>query len=192
MNPPDGLGIVLDGVWFLVAAAFIWGAWELWRANRMVVFFKGRSYVKGGIEKEIQKSKRIWLSAFTAAHVTDNELFKSKKIERLVLLDPNGRHIETFAPHFERKPGALKAQIETATEQARASATEVRWFNGPITPMVIGEPGSGKGWARPEIPVTRSGERPGFKVWQRSHPDLYATLVDSFESMWENAREPST
>lgn len=118
-------------------------------------------------------------------------MFAIGRIRRLILIDPGGRYIDGFAPAFERTRDELSQQIRMATRRAVEAGVDVRWFDGPVFCVVIGDPHSNQAWARVEIPISLTAQRPGFRIRRETSPELYRGFVEVFERMWQRGRVPN-
>jgi hypothetical protein len=155
--------------------------------NPQVEFYENRTTLNGirkGLEEELKTVEDAWLLTFTGVYAANLELFKLHRIKKLILLHPEGREIITTAPAFNREPDETAGLIRTTTRNAQqAGGVEVRWFDGPITGMLIGDPDSldpNKGWVRVEVPFPYWGERVGFLITKAEYPNLFKALRATF------------
>jgi len=147
----------------------------------------------GGLLKEVATIEHGWLALYVGAHASDTEIFESRRISRLVLIDPEGNFIKSFAPAFERTPEEMRNRIRETTRRAKAFDVDVRWFDGPITSMLIADVGRDGAWARIEVglPLVSAGVRPGFRITRSRHAIAFEGIKRSYERLWEESK-PAT
>ncbi len=140
--------------------------------------------VRGGLKDEFKRSYVIWAAWYAGSYAAASEVFATTgKPHKLLLLNPDGLTVRGVADAFNRDFGQLIRDINTTKDKALAAGVETYYFDGPITPMVIGEPESGNGWVRVEVPVPHSGERPNIVIYQAQQPELFHEFVKGFKAI---------
>lgn len=191
-------GIVTSILGSLIARPIRWlFRWFLGRCRlltRQIEFYNDRSamiHARGGLENELRTVEIAWAAWYTGTYASAHEVFSAtRRIQRLILLDPEGAYVREFSSLFQRTPDELRSDIQTATRQALKAGVQVRWFDGPITNMLLGDPDSPKGWARVEVLVSLTANRPGFVVnASGGRQALFLKLKTAYQAMWEKARE---
>jgi len=143
-----------------------------------------------GLMNELQDTEVVWAAWFAGTYAVANEVFQAtRKPQRLILLDPHGDHIHTFAEIFSRTPEELSSHIKTTTRRALEAGLETYWFDGPLASMVLYEPESGNGWARIEVSVPLSEiMRPNILFRQADYPQEFEDVKRTYEAMLERSR----
>lgn len=160
-----------------------------------IEFYEDRSTmnrIRGGLEEELKTVEEAWLLTLTGTYPTTCELFKLHRIKKLLLLHPEGQHITKTAPVFNtRTPKELADLIRITTRNAQqAGGVEIRWFDGPITGMTIGDPELDRGWIRVEVPFAYWNNRAGFLIKRSEYPNLFTALKKAFLEQWEHGTQP--
>lgn len=159
-----------------------------------IEFYENREELKRirrGLENELKTVEEAWVLTFTGDYPTTHELFGLHRIKKLLLLHPKGQQITKTAPAFNRTPSEMAGSIRTTTRNAQQSGgVEIRWFDGPITGMTIGDPDLDKAWIRVEVPFAYWRDRAGFLVKKAEYPTLFTALKKTFLEQWEHGTRP--
>jgi hypothetical protein len=147
---------------------------------------------RGGLQQEVRNIDTAWMATWTGVYAANYEVFQSRRITRLILIDPDGGGFAGLATAFWRTAQEVENEILTTTRLAMQSGTDVRWSTAPITGMLIADPESEDGWIRVEAAFPFFADRPGFLVTRSGHSDLFVALKRSFEELWisGNCRTP--
>jgi hypothetical protein len=142
------------------------------------------------IQAEMQMADAIWAAWYTGHYLAVNNLFtRYPVITRLILLDRNSAMIGQIAASLEIGRAIILQEITDTTERACKAGIEVRWYDGPLTPMVIGSPSSpNRTWARVGIPISASSQRPSFVANRAASPVLVDEIKSAYERMWKASR----
>lgn len=146
---------------------------------------------RGGLANELQDVSRAWVSLVAGAHFAVLPDSLVKKIDRLILTDPNSEVIA----HLSQLPQYENANFQFHIREAirRGKSLGLRLKISPIPPsvLIIGEPDGPNAWARMQVfmPYVLGSEQPSFVVNKIGHPQLFQVIKTHFEDMWENSRD---
>lgn len=157
-----------------------------------IEFYMDRDELGHLLQQELSEADSMDAIWYTGTHATNYQVFDQSRpmpLRRLILLDPDGYAIEGLALSTKTTVESLASQIRETSRQASRRGVHVMWFDGPITPMVIGNPTSLEdAWVRVEVPLHFTAHRPGFRIHQRDDPNLVAWARDAFSGMWHECR----
>ena len=146
--------------------------------------------VRGSLRAELDSVYVAWAAWYAGSHAAAEEVFEATgKPQRLILLNPQGSCTAAVANFFRRPRNQLERDVETTKDKALAAGIDTYLVDGPITPMVIGEPQSGNGWVRVEIPIPFSAVRPNVVIRQSDYPQLFHEFAQRYDEM---IRHPET
>jgi len=155
-----------------------------------IEFYMSRSEMntaRGSLKDEFKRTYRVWAAWYAGTYAAATEVFAATgKPHQLVVLNPDGLTARGAAETFNRDFDHMIRDIKTTIDKALTAGVEVFLYDGPITPMVIGEPESGNGWVRVELPIPHSGERPNIVVHQREQPELFQELLNGYKALRDN------
>lgn len=156
------------------------------RVNADLRFYPDRAAMiqaTGGLLREAQGARIVWLATLVGNHADVNGLFDLPQFRRLVLIHPRGQHLPTLARQSSQSETLLRESIEGASRAATAHGVEVRWFDGPILNMVLLDPDEVSGSVRFEVLVPFRSTRPGYRA-ERGDP-LFFEMRAAFDRLWE-------
>ncbi len=155
-----------------------------------VQLFQGRNDNRPPLRELIPSSREVWVATHVAGAICNDDLIKSP-IKRLILQNPGSAMVDLLSGvDLQRSADQIRKQIELSIEQARKHQLELTQFDGPLTSLIIGNPYDADGWAQIEVyfPLCKSDNRPSILFARKQYPDLFATLIESFNEM---AKRPS-
>jgi hypothetical protein len=70
---------------------------------------------------------------------------------------------------------------------------KVRAFDGPMSSVILGRTGNGRGWAQVEVYLPRvdARHRPSFFFKENEYPVAFANLEKMFDRVWDISKPPS-
>lgn len=141
---------------------------------------------------ETMKAIKSMDACFVTGHNAIHAGIAISKIKRLLLPDPTAR--STIGYGHAMKDNTQEELIRKTTAAAKANNIKVRWLNeycgyaffvadrDELNPYVHIE------FALPGQPI---GHRPAITVSKKTHPKIFKTFVDTYDSLWDNhSREP--
>lgn len=184
----------------LLIAALIIGLIRAYEAHRTSTrFFSNRSeLLSTGLHAELLSSGEVW-AVWPSGYIVPNLARDALgRIKRLLVGDPYGPVAEIKAYADDYLVGSVehvKEVILEVTRTAQKADVPVKWHGRRNLSIVIGEPysRSNKGWARIEflMPFVPSSNRCSVTITQATHPDVFSSVVNSFDRLWATAKEPN-
>ena len=116
-----------------------------------------------------------------------------QRFRDLILLDPEGEHINTVKPGFHVNSTAeLKDRVERTTRNAQRF-TKVHWFDGcsPFS-LTLGDPDSPENagaFLEIYVPYRAGDVRPSLIFKRKDNPELFDVLKQSFAHLLRDSRE---
>src|SRR5688572_20553194 len=149
----------------------------------------------------------IWVVTHAGTTIRGAQLIR-QPLHRLIVLDPadSALAIPVFANAAVRDSAkTIRGEVDNSLDHVRLRhkeivelkldevKTAVRLFDGPITSVIIGNPESkSEGWAQVEtyLPFSSVNDRPSIFFKQKDYPELFGTIVSSFNQMWAKGKDP--
>jgi hypothetical protein len=177
---------------------------------RFVQLYTNRDVLRkrrNSLKAELQKVKgKVWIIWHTGKEASDNEIWDSNKIERLILFNPKAESMTKkkanilYPPihtpiSFNKNLEKIEGDILYTTKRANSVSIPVRWFKHAIgNTMIIANPETGKkqeGWARTELslPYSDLENRPSILIKESETPQLFRYIIKCYKQIWDASEE---
>ena len=158
--------------------------------DNTVPFFENRGELQDIVEY-VHQFEVVWAMWHTAAHADERDVWKEKRIKKLILIDPNSSYLALQSVSFGRTANELGPRIKDATRHAQQEGTIVKWFTGPIaSALTIGNPETNpRILVEPLILYTNANDRQSYQVDAR-HRKSAQILVNEFNKVWKDSADP--
>jgi hypothetical protein len=163
-----------------------------------VTFHKQRPSMKE-FASFIQRYDKIWAIYGTGESLESNKAYDVSRFERLILLNPDGNHFITMPKDFHlNDKSQMKRKVEEVIQYVKNAVkkqggnTKIRLFDGcTLFSLTIGNPLSGNGgiFLETYVPYEPGYKRPSIMFSEKDAPELFKTLCESYEHVWNDAEK---
>ncbi len=161
------------------------------RGDNTVVFFQNRGELQDIVEY-INHYEVVWALWHTATVTDGRDVWKSKRVKKLVLIDPDSPYLRIESVGSGRGVEELQSRIKSATDRAQKEGVKVKWFEGPIPSAVtIGNPETNPVvLVEPLMLYTNVHNRQSYQLDAR-HPQALRQQLEQFDGIWKQSIEPN-
>ncbi len=141
------------------------------------------------LEILFSEAQDIWAAWVNGRAVRSQAGLRNSHITRLILVDPESEYVDVVArSEGDRPREELEAEIRHITNEAYRLGILVKWFRGPITSFMLGNPTGGSSWVKADLAALYivPDDRPTCRI---RDPQTVQTYRGMYERMWEAAEE---
>jgi hypothetical protein len=164
--------------------------WRFAVMPRCTFFETRKALVKhrGTLDDELFKSQKLWLAFLVGKKLSDTNILKQGKIEKLILHSPNYRELKFLAEMEHQTEEELQTDIKRATRLAQENGISIKWCEKPMLSIIISDPYRSSGWFRIEefIPYLGAANSPSFLVKATQFETLFHDTCKSFERFFDS------
>lgn len=148
---------------------------------------------RGGLKKELEGSKELWMSSIAGAHVMHQQEQRLNSLKRVILVNPYSQYMKSLISIHGPNGETFPQMVRDVSRYCQNKNIDIKWSDNPIINVVIGNPNDADAWARVQtfIPYQLGQYCPSYVVTKKEHPDLYNIIKISYERMWAAAHPPS-
>ncbi len=138
--------------------------------------------------KDVQEAWVAWINSRSIRSSMD---LRDTHITRMILLHPDADDIDAIARSEGRPREELAAEIRGVTSAAGKIGMAVKWFRGPIVPLIIGNPNTADAWVKGDLVslYVQPDDRPSIRV---RDPNVVRVVREMHQHMWHDAEMPSS
>ena len=155
-------------------------------------FYQGRDELQR-IGELLKHGGRVHVITHVGGNIVNLQILeKDSLVDRIILQDPDGDEIRLLARAVsDREESELREQIKLSLGRAKKSGIKTRILDAPMSSVILGRAGNGRGWAHVEVflPQVDARHRPSFFFMERAYPQAFKNLEKMFDETWNIARD---
>lgn len=160
--------------------------------NKITAFYASRKTMTdlyGGIAREMNDSETIWAAWPGATTAQDQPEENRRKVKLLLLQEPAKGESSKYGEIVGLKESDIESDVQIATREFAKVGTEVRWYEGPLASITLGDPCKHNAWARVEVRLPIDNARwQSYLIYKRDNEEAYKAVLDSFLYMWNHQK----
>src|SRR5215203_5362830 len=148
--------------------------------------------VREGLEQEIKQTSHVWFAAIAGAHLPQLTPEARKKIDRLLLNDPDSQYMKILSGIQLHRGKDFPEDARRSVRLCKNEKIAVKVSGAPFLNVVLFDPGTPRAWARVQefMPYFLGQQSVVYAVRKEEWPELYDRIESSFTQTWENGKDP--